>query len=76
MALLEKKGKKKLAEFFELTPASYGGWGSLFVSLLVWWSLLAGIAEFLDEIGKEVDKFKGQISRWREWYRIKFKRSC
>lgn len=74
-SLLEEKGNKKTAEFFELTPASYGGWGSFFVSLVAWWSLLVGLAEFPDEIGKDVDKFKGQISRWREWYRIKFKSS-
>src|SRR5262245_14132953 len=72
---IEGKGDRKTAEFFELTPASYGGWGSFLVSLVAWPSLFYGLAQVLNDMEKDADKFKIQIKKWREWYRIKFKRS-
>jgi len=69
----EGRGDRKTAEFFELTTASYGGETSFFVSLLAWCSLFYGLAQILDDMEKDADKFKIQVNKWREWYRIKFK---
>jgi hypothetical protein len=63
-----------VAEFFELTPNSYGSWGSLGVSLMLWCALLGGAVNLAEEIPNTTDKYKKQVSKWREWWRIKLKR--
>ena len=68
-------GKGKTAEFFELTPSSYGGWGSLGVSLMLWFGLLVGTVNLAEEIANTADKYKERVGKWREWYRTKLKRS-
>jgi hypothetical protein len=60
--------------FFELTPNSYGSWGSLGVSLMLWCALLGGAVNLAEEIANTTDKYKKQVSKWREWWRIKLKR--
>lgn len=67
--MLEEKGKGTMAEFLELTPASYGRMLSFLISIAAWTTCLIGFV-LLDGITTDLE---WKLKTWFAGYRKKIK---